>query len=132
MALTDAMSWLLTQAEAISGVSAAPTSPPEETSNFPFAVVKPATGEFQILGGFTTDFHQVWVEIHVSRADFSLGYKDDYAVESFIAKLTADAEMGGNGLLEPGNPTVEFGEMQFAGIDTIGFRYTVPVKILTS
>lgn len=59
---------------AISGIRAAPDTPPESINQFPFAVCYPATGAWTpVSAGWMKGLHTVVIEIHVSRADLSTG-----------------------------------------------------------
>lgn len=117
-------SWL-----AISGIKAAPDNPTEIEVAYPFAMTYERSGEMLLQSaGWSTPYTEVWSELHLSRtllpqaiAD-ALGYRDQ-----FLEKIRDDPTLGGN------CQTVDrvswvFGNVTWAGIENIGYRFTMRIK----
>jgi hypothetical protein len=128
--LGDAYKQIQTVAAGISGVKSAPQDVSELDGGFPFIVTYPRTGEFKLhSAGVQNDLHAAYTELHVSRA--LLGAGIDQAVEiaeAFADALWADPKLGGK-VQSLNKISYEFGGLSWAGIDTIGFRFTVEFKI---
>ena len=110
----------------VSGIRKAPDQPPEKLTHFPYAIAYPDTGFVQQQSeGFRTHLHDIVVEIHVARKDLP---RDIKAVIGYVE--TIPAEIWGNlgnytNIQTIGNISYEFTTFEYAGIETIGWRFTL-------
>lgn len=129
---TQLISYIDTQVAAIAGINATPTAAPDETTDYPFYVVKPVSGQAVLSETNPINFHTIRIEIHVSRLDFPKGYQDDFDIEDLIGVFrgsTTKALLDGNGTIQTDNLQWFFSEaLSFAGVETIGYMMDVPVK----
>ena len=115
---------------ALSGIRAAPHEPPESMSAYPFAVAFVKSGNWTLgkPAGCMTGLHDIVVELHIARKDLAR----DYAAAMAYAKSVPNA-IGSAWLVDVtmtsldaiGSIAYEFGQMSWAGIDTIGWRWTI-------
>ncbi len=117
---------------AITGVKAAPDNPPDVPSGqWPFSIAFPRTGEFQGGGNAqVVGLHTIVVQLHYHRQDLSRSYETIIPyLETVIEAILADVTLGGTVTTIRDSITYTFGAMTYAGIDTIGWQFEVPVKI---
>jgi len=124
------------QAHAITaGAQEAPTDPTESNVKFPFSVCYPSTGT---IGGEAQaqrrDLVNLFLDYHVARQLLPQDVQTALTFyEAFPDLLINDPTLGGNvSALNMGRDngiSFQFGQMEYAGIDTIGFRFTIPVKV---
>lgn len=135
MSFVAAVQALQAHALSLSGVMEAPTYPPESINQFPFAVAYPANG--RILGvsaQFRRELHTVFVEFHCARTILPTAVEQAITyLTGFPPLLTADPTLGGavqTVLMDADQPiTYEFGRLNWNGIDTIGIRFRVTLKL---
>lgn len=122
---------LQTYARAIPGILNAPANVPEASSQFPFAIAYPSEGTINLeTGGTGKDIDTVYWEFHFSRV----------ILPSAIEKALPYKEIIRDILLA--NPTLnstvdtivypvkwEFGRLSFMGAETLGYRFTITMKV---
>ena len=127
-----------TYMRSLSGIRTAPAYPPDSASAFPFCVTFPETGIIEIgPPEVLTALHNITIEIHVGRKDLP---KDIEAVIGFaetipnlLVKKLKDDSYWNNTITTFTNITYTFGPLEWGGIGTIGFRFSVNgVKIKTT
>lgn len=135
MTLEAAIRNLQTHSLSVTGIKAAPADPPDSLSVFPFALAYPEGG--RILGGsaqFMRGIHIIIVEFHVNRTllPAAIATAKGY-IEEYAGILLGDPTLGGEVdtiiLDREQNITYEFGVLEWAGVQTIGVRFHIPVKI---
>jgi len=126
------------QAHAITaGAREAPVDPPESNVGFPFAVCYPNSGLVKGLRvSARVDTVDLFLDVHLSRQNLPLNVQAALSFwEKFPDLIIEDNILGGTveniDLMNAGMKFV-FGNMSYAGIDTIGFRFTIQVKIRRS
>ncbi len=132
MAIRDVIIKL--QAHALAaGAKQAPTDPTETTIDWPFSVCLPGSSTItQGAGGTAKDLISFELSLHVNRVDLPVDVK---AVEAFYdafkGLLVGDPTLGGtvNTIRYDEGIKMEFGAMKWADIDTVGMRFTIPVKM---
>jgi hypothetical protein len=133
MSLLDAVHGVQTIVRGLPGIKAAPDAPPEDITVFPFGITYPssADGLFQSAGWAKT-VHTLYCEIHVARTMLPLAVETAIPYyELFLAALIADPKIGGTVDTVVGLRYL-FGRLQYAGVETIGFRFELDVKIQTT
>lgn len=135
MSLTGAVAYLQTLALEITGIKDAPATPPESANVFPFVVAYPERGDF--IGdsyGYETGRHTIITEIHYPRAILGTAVSAATAmIETYADKIIQHTTL--NGTVETlmiGRDTTlpyEFGRLEWGGIETIGIRFHITVKI---
>lgn len=132
MTLATVLRTLVEAVAAVDGVQYAPAVPPEQAADFPFVVVYP--GEFTALINTPEDYRMLWdlkVELHIARKDLP---EDVTALLPYAETVTA-ALLGAcvSAAIPVGSITGSFGAMEWAGVQTIGYLWTVrQVKVLGS
>ena len=133
MSLEGAIDQLQAIARGLAGIKSAPDDPPEQASAFPFAVTYPSSGDWDGSSSgeiLTRESHALTCEIHLGRSA-SLPSAIAQAIpyhDLFLAAIRADSNLNDEvEVIETGGYT--FGPMQWANIDTIGYRFTVNVRI---
>lgn len=135
MALKDAVKDIVDELQTISDIRRVPDAPPENNSQFPFAVVYPISGIYtQGPAMVMTGLHSVNIELHVSRKDLPR----DFAlvmdlIDQIPQELMALLNDGGfTNLATFGEIPYTFGPLSWAGVDTLGVTYTIEnVKVQT-
>jgi len=130
MTLASAIAAVQTKAGALSGIKAAPTNPPESANQFPFAVSYPRTGRAEFASaGWANYFHTLFCEIHISRQLLpqAIATALPYA-ELLPSAIMADPTLGGT-VNEVREVRYTFGRLEWGGVDTIGFRFEIDVKL---
>jgi len=116
----------------ITGIKAAPANPPDAPSGqWPLSIGFPKDGRYS-GGGSAPIFghHTVVVQIHYPRADLARAYAAVAPYVDFVAgALLADPTLSGTVTTISGEITYTFGAMVWAGVDTIGWEFGVPIKI---
>jgi hypothetical protein len=117
---------------AVSGIREAPDYPPEQLSDFPFAVAFPSEGTHQFgVPGERLFLGNVVLEVHVSRVDLptavqnSIGFGDTIpnALMAFTATAGALCLNGTADTFE--NITQTFGELNWGDTQTLGYRFVI-------
>ncbi|MCK9600783.1 MAG: hypothetical protein M0R06_17210 [Sphaerochaeta sp.] len=130
--LASACNAIQIAAGGVSGIKYAPEQPPETPEDFPFVVTYPETftGTINTMEDFRM-LYNITVELHISRQDLPvdvarlLAYAESFPNVIFKAlKTNAIAASGITGT---------FGALEWGGIETIGYRWTVQnVKVITN
>lgn len=111
---------------AISGVRAAPDVAPDKLGVFPFVVTYPRRGEWR--GDAFEDLtarHELAVELHVGRADLFTGAEIALGIGDVMAKDLLRFPMLGGAASNVERLQYEFGGMEWNGVPTVGFRFTL-------
>jgi hypothetical protein len=115
------------------GIKAAPVNPPEGAVPFPFAVAYPRTGTLRLQSAtWSNQLHTIWVELHFGRQilpaaiDQALPY-----VELFQNAVNADPTLGGS-VAVVNEVRYTFGKLEWGGVETLGWRFEVDVKIAST
>lgn len=135
MGLQAAIEWVQDQALSLPGIrqGAAPDYMEEKAAKFPFWATWAGEGAWNSESeGMTKGLLSIRVELHVERKHLPSAVKEAMKyVEAFPKLILADATLGGT--------VSTSGEIQFsglvplgyAGVETIGFRWTIrDVKII--
>jgi hypothetical protein len=133
MTVSEAISALQTKVMTLSEIKAAPSEPPEEMGQFPFAVAYPKSGAFRLeSAGFGTYLHTLICEIHMARIMLPRAVAQAIPyIESFAGLLIADPTLSGS-VTAVNAVRYEFGRLSWAGEEHIGVRFEIDVKILQS
>ncbi len=138
--LQDAIEQVQRVARSLSGIKAAPDYAPDDEAQFPFAVTYAFSGTWGTYGGShgKQGMHTLVTEIHVSRNP-GLARAIEQAMpycESFPHALFLDIQDSGDlydviqgighGMGDPIRYT--FGALQWAGVQTVGFRFEIDIK----
>jgi len=139
MSLSGAVTQLQTLALTISGIKDAPVNPPESINVFPFVVAYPARGTFTGEGsGTIRGLHTIYTEVHYARTLLGAAVNSATAmVETYADKILANPTLAGTVdtilMSADGQPfTYEFGRLEWGGLETIGIRFAITVKIRRS
>lgn len=115
------------------GAKEAPTDPDETAFQFPFTACYPGSASIeQGPGGGRKDIVNFELSFHVNRVNLPI---DIQQVESFYdafpTLLVNDPTLGGtvNTIVFDEGIKMEFGKMKWADTETIGMKFTIPVKI---
>ncbi|MCZ2078370.1 MAG: hypothetical protein LC130_25645 [Bryobacterales bacterium] len=116
-----------------SGAQEAPVDPPEGNAGFPFSVCYPGSGTIKSeTYNVRRDLASVVLDYHINRQNLPT---DVEAVESFLEAfpdlLINDPTLGGavDTIRFDEGISYQFGEMEYAGVPTVGLRFTIPVKL---
>ncbi len=138
MSLSGAIARLQYHAGSLSGIKEAPAAPPESANEFPFAVAYPARGNWFNPAGWAKGLHTIFVEIHCARGILPTAVTQALAyVESFPNAVMNDPTLNSTVdtiILseEDGGIPYTFGRLEWGGVQTIGMRFEVTVKIQSS
>lgn len=128
MSVVGAITRLQAIAGGLSGVKEAPTYPPEAANQFPFSVsyVPPSAGSWHVeSAGFSHLLVTLVTEIHVARTNLpkDMATALPYG-ELFLQALLNDQTLSGavDTIAAVG---VEYGRMEWGGVETIGWRFTL-------
>lgn len=130
--LQAAIAQLQTYALTLAGVKTAPAYAPDGVGPFPFVVSYPGEGEWtpEDASG-KRNLHRIKTEIHVARAgdlpkalEAVIPYN-----ELFGNKICANPTLAGTVATVVFPITYTFGPMAWGGVQTIGYRFTIPIKI---
>jgi hypothetical protein len=124
----------------VSGIREAPDYPPEQLSDFPFAVAFPSEGThyFGVVGE-RKFIGNVILEIHVSRVSLpnavenSIGFGDSIPNALMAFTKTAGA-LPFNGTADTFESIAQtFGELNWGDTQTLGYRFTITnIKVRTT
>jgi F0F1-type ATP synthase membrane subunit c/vacuolar-type H+-ATPase subunit K len=130
MTIELAIANIQTKMLALSGMKAAPNVPPEGTAVFPFAVCYERSGEMILhSAGFAQDLAVIWAEIHVGRGLLGPAITQAMAFrDPFQVALMNDPTLGGT---VSNFTTVRrtFGLLSWGGVETIGYRWEIGLKM---
>jgi hypothetical protein len=130
MSLVTAIAAVQTAAGTITGIKQAPTNPPEQSSMFPFAVCYARTGtETPQSKGWSISLHTLVCELHCQRTVLPLAVAQALPLyEALAAKILTDPTIGGT-CQATNQLRYSFGQMEYGGVQTIGFRVEIDVKV---
>jgi hypothetical protein len=136
MSLENAILNLQAHALSCSGMKKAPETLPEGMGPYPFAITYPERGQLSgESGNLTHEIHTVITEFHIAPRTM-LGKAVESAtpyISEFFRKLVLDPKLGGEvdtiWITTERPVTYEFGRLKWAGIETIGTRYHISMKI---
>lgn len=133
MSLSTAIAAIQATAGAITGIKAAPTSPPESASVFPFAVSYAKSGtETPQSAGWAIGLHTIVCEIHVARQvlpkDIALALP---FYELFRSAILSDPTIAGT-VATVNVIRYEFGRLEYGNKQTIGYRFEIDVKLTST
>jgi hypothetical protein len=128
-----AIAALQTKAAGLTGIKLAPTSPPESTAVYPFAVCYARLGqETPQSSGWSIGLHTLVCEIHLSRANLPVAITAALPYyELFRSAVLGDPTLTGT-VQAVNQLRYEFGAMKYAGVETIGWQIQVDIKLLGS
>lgn len=115
---------------AISGIVSAPHEPPDQVSQWPFVAAYVKSGTW-ILGkpaGQMTGLHNIVVELHIARKDLPRDVTKAMTYAKSVPNAIGKAWLVSVTLsaLEAIGPIeYEFTEMEWGGVITLGFRWTL-------
>lgn len=117
---------------ALSGMKAAPDYPPEGAGAFPFGVsYERNAGTMANSDSFADDLAVIWCEIHVARQILPKAIQTAMAFRDPLLKaLIADPTLAGSISTIRWPVLRTFGLLTWGGLETIGYRFEVPVKVL--
>ena len=118
--------------ERVVGLKEAPVYPEPTASNFPFLVIFPNTGSNNWkLAGHRNDTHNLQIQLHVSLTNLPVDVKQAIGFVEQIPSAVKDAEDAGDlsAISLPMDMNYTFGAMKWASADTIGFTWTLPIRI---
>jgi hypothetical protein len=117
----------------LAGIKSAPNVPPEGVGAFPFAVSYERSGTFDIQSaGFGFDLATIYSELHVSRQllPVSITTATNFR-DNFLKLLIGDPTLS-ESVSNVRQIRRTFGRLEWGGIETIGYRFEVDVKLLIS
>ena len=130
MSLATAIAAVQTVAGAVSGIKQAPTNPPEQSAMFPFSICYARTGtETPQSSGWSVALHTLVCELHCQRTVLPLAVAQALPLyEEFAAAILADVGLAG-AVQTVNQLRYTFGELEYGGVKTIGYRIELDVKI---
>jgi hypothetical protein len=116
----------------VTGIKEAPTKPPEQAADFPFAVAWPGEGTHGSgVVGERKFIGNVILEIHVSRVDLPVAYENvigfgDSIPNALLKFMITHGALPLNGTADTFEDIQQtFGELGYGDTPTIGFRFTI-------
>lgn len=135
MALRDAILRVQVHAKS-AGAQDAPDDPTEGAGVFPFSVCYPNAGTIEGEAvGARKDLIDLYLDYHLTRQNLPVDVQAALAfLEAFPSYLINDPTLNGTVdtiLIGKDESKIRFvfGKMEYAGQETIGFRFTIPVKL---
>lgn len=131
MALIDTIIAEIQDCAKAAGASSAPDFPPEQTSVYPFAATWPERAEWTSLySGAMKGLVTVRTEIHVQRRDLPRDVeRANVFAQAFPNEIWSDPTLGGNVDTVLSVSQIEFGPLNWAGTDTLGYVFEVYFKV---
>lgn len=117
--------------KALGDVKIPPNGPPESINVFPFGVSYLSSGNLELESeGWARHFHTIFSEIHVSRQLLpqSITKAVSY-IEPFFSSLMNDPTLGGT-IANIVVVRYKFGRLEWGGLETIGERFEIDVKLM--
>jgi len=130
MALSNAIADLQAKALTLSGIQAAPASPPEAMNQFPFVVCYPKIGDAKFeSAGWANYLHTLICEIHIARVllPTAIALALPY-IELFPSKVMSDPKLS-NTVQAVNAVRYQFGRLEWAGEEHVGVRFEIDVKL---
>lgn len=131
MSVEAAISNLQTKALALTGMKAAPDAPPESINVFPFSLAYENSGQLtNWMSNFGDELSIIFVEFHVTNQLLATAITVAYALrDPFIKSVMSDPKLGSTvDTLQ--TISWEFGRLEYGGIQTIGYRFSIGVKVM--
>lgn len=131
MGLAEAIDGVIDIIAGVSGIKSAPSSPPETLNIFPIAIVVPSAGTWEFGPvGEKKGLHNIVVMVHVARKDLPKDVASSRGFGDTIADaLMSDPTLGGT-VSTFERISYEFGDMEWGGVLTLGWRFVIQnVKI---
>jgi len=116
----------------VTGLKQAPDYPEPKANDFPFLVLFPFTGtQAWKMAGHRVDTHQLQLQLHISLTDLAFDVEQAIGFVEKIPDAVKDAETAGelSAIALPQDMTYTFGAMKWAETNTVGFTWTLPIKI---
>lgn len=136
MALKDAVNDIIDALQELGDIRRVPDEPPENNDQFPFAVVYPLTGSYEMpTRGLMKGLHSINIELHVARKDLPRDYRQVMKLIDQIPNklMKKQIDAGLSNMDTFGITEYTFGPLSWAGVDTLGVTYTVTdVKVQTA
>lgn len=136
--LQDAIVKVQSYMATLPGVRQASSAPPDAIGAFPFITAYPASGSWLpgTPAGAKTGLHNIAVEVHVARKNLPSDYA---AVVGFcetvpnILMKQLYADQWGGTIQTFARVSYQFTALNYAGVDTLGFRFTIEnVKMISA
>ena len=118
----------------VEGIRRVPEAPPESNDVFPFVVVYPLTGEYDLhTPEDMVGLHSINIELHVARKDLARDFGTLVDIMDDIPRELLDALTDGDigesssdvNLSTFGAINYTFGALEWAGVETLGVTYTI-------
>jgi len=130
MSLSGAISRIQVHAKS-AGAKSAPDKVTEQAGIFPFAVAYLARFTISVDDATSSrDIYTIFAELHIGRTNLGEAVSRGYTVlEALRPLLQGDPTLNSqvNTIVFP--ITGSFGRMEWNGVETVGFRLEIPVKV---
>jgi hypothetical protein len=128
--ITDAIAQLQSMVGGLTGIKEAPVNVTESAQQFPFAIAYPQRGEFHFGDkGWGYSLNEIVLEIHFSRINLPKAIAKSLPYfEQVVDLLLADSNLSGTVQVVE-SFEFEYGQMEYANVDTIGWMFTLKVKL---
>lgn len=115
---------------AVTGIKEAPAAPPESLSNYPFVITYERSGSFEShAASFGDELVTIRSEVHVGGTLLAMTIVKAMAFRDlFLKRLRADPTLSGT-VSTINDISWVFGQLTYAGIDDIGYRFEIGVKV---
>lgn len=129
--IANAVAALQALVGSIPGIRGAPSTPPDQINAFPFAVAYPASGDWQRTRPGTREGTQkIICEVHFSRVNLAEDVREALPYGDLVAeKLLNHLTLSGT-VFDVERVDWTFGPMRWGAVDTIGWRFTVSVRMM--
>lgn len=124
----DAIQEIIDELKNLDGIRRIPDAPPENNNQFPFVVVYPISGSFtKPSSGWLIGLHDINIELHIKRKDLPRDFDEAMDLFQDLPKQLMSGQENGrfsNGFTWQAI-TYLFGPLEWAGVETIGFTFTL-------
>ena len=130
--IDDACKEIQTIVLAVSGIQAAPDYPPDKISQYPVSVCFAGSGNIKpTSGGGVEGLHQITLELHYPAKNRARAVEVLNPLARLIYRaLFSDSNFSLNSTIDTINEiSYEFGPLGYDSVDTIGYTFTIDVKI---
>lgn len=131
-AVQDAVDEIMADLRALTGIAGAPDEPPNKIAQYPFIIGFVSDGEWRSdIPGNMIGLLTVTVELHLARTDLARNINEAMgycvAVPNALLKpvATSDGDSFNHKIETLDRIPFTFGPMEWAGVQTIGFRWRV-------
>ena len=131
-AVDDACKEIQTLVGAVTGIRAAPSYPPGKVSTFPVSLCFPGAGTItKEAGGAIRGLHQITLELHMDSQNKARAVEKLNPLARLVYRTLLEGEnFQLNGTVDTINEiSYEFGPLGYDATDTIGYTFTIDVKI---